>query len=58
MHTTRNYINVKRMFCSAVGISSRTSSKKMIEVIGSIYIDNGMEEKFRKTCERFDLQIN
>ena len=58
MHTTRNYINVKRMFCSAVGISSRTSSKKMIEVIGSIYIDNGMEEKFRKTCERFDLQVN
>jgi hypothetical protein len=58
MHTTRNYITAKRMFCSAMGLSSRTTSKKMIEAIGYVYIENGMEEKFRKTCERFDLQVN
>jgi len=58
MHTTRNYITAKRMFCSAMGLSSRTSSKKMIETIGYIYIDNGMEQKFRETCERFDLQVS
>lgn len=58
MHTTRNYINVKRMFCSSMGMSVRTSSKKMIEAIGYIYIENGMGDKFRETCQRFDLQIN
>jgi hypothetical protein len=58
MHTTRNYITAKRMFCSAMGLSSRTSSKKMIEAIGYIYIENGMEQKFRETCERFELQVN
>ena len=58
MHTTRNYITAKRMFCSAMGLSTRTTSKKMIEAIGYVYIQNGMEEKFRKTCERFDLQVN
>jgi hypothetical protein len=58
MHTTRNYITAKRMFCSAMGLSTRTTSKKMIEAIGSVYIMNGMEDKFRKTCENFELQIN
>lgn len=58
MHTTRNYINVKRMFCSAMGMSSRTSSKKMIEAIGYVYMENGMGDMFRETCEKFDLQVN
>jgi hypothetical protein len=46
------------MFCSAMGISPRTTSKKMIEAIGYVYIENGMEEKFMRTIERFDLQVN
>ena len=58
MHTTRNYIHAKRTFCSAVGLSTRTSSKKMIEIIGHVYIENGMEQKFMETCNRFELQIN
>lgn len=58
MHTTRNYTTPKRMFCSAMGLSTRTSSKKMIEAIGYVYIQNGMEDKFRETIERFQLQMN
>jgi hypothetical protein len=58
MHTTRNYITAKRMFCSAMGLSTRTTSKKMIEAIGYVYIQNGMEAKFLETCQRFDLQVN
>lgn len=58
MHTTRNYVNVKRMFCNAVGLSTRTTSKKMIEAIGYVYIQNGMGDMFKQTCEKFDIQIN
>lgn len=58
MHTTRNYTTPKRMFCSAMGMSIRTSSKKMIEAIGYIYMENGMGDKFKETCKRFDLQVN
>ena len=58
MHITRNYTTAKRMFCSAMGISPRTTSKKMIEAIGYVYIENGMEEKFMRTIDRFDLQVN
>lgn len=57
MHTTRNYITAKRMFCSAMGMSTRTSSMKMIEAIGYVYIENGMEAKFRETIERFELKM-
>jgi hypothetical protein len=58
MHLTRNYTTAKRMYCSAVGISPRTTSKKMIEHIGFTYIQNGMEEKFNDTCAKFGLQVN
>jgi hypothetical protein len=57
MHTTRNYITAKRMFCSAMGLSTRTTSKKMIEAIGYVYIQNGMEAKFTETIERFELKM-
>lgn len=58
MHMARNYVGAKKSFCNAIGISPKSSSKKMIEAIGYVYIQNGMEQKFIDTCNKFGLQIN
>ena len=54
----RNYVGAKKSFCNAIGISPKSSSKKMIEAIGYVYIQNGMEQKFNDTCANFGLQVN
>jgi hypothetical protein len=53
MHLTRHYGGMKKTFCQMVGISTRTTSKKLIEVIRDVYISNGMEAEFTKTIEKF-----
>ena len=50
-----NYKQVKNTFCDMVGVSTRTSSKKMIDLIYSVYVDNGLKEEAQKTLKRFNL---
>jgi hypothetical protein len=57
MHLTRHYGGMKKTFCQMVGISPRTTSKKLIEVIRDVYINNGMEAEFTKTIEKFPYSV-
>lgn len=50
-----NYKQVKNIFCDMVGVSTRTSSKKMIDLIYSVYVDNGLKEEAQQTLKRFNL---
>lgn len=58
IHMARNYAIAKKSFCNAVGISTKSSSKKMIEAIGYVYMQNGMQEKFIDTCNKLGLQVS
>jgi len=54
MHLSRNYSGLKQSFCRMVGVSSRISSKKLIEVIRDVYVHNGLEAEFTQTIEKFN----
>ena len=54
MHMSRNSAPFKAQFCRMIGISPRTSSKKMIEILRGIYEDNNMTEKFNSTIAKFN----
>lgn len=54
MHLTRHYGGMKKTFCQMVGVSSRISSKKLIEVIRDVYVHNGLEAEFTQTIEKFN----
>jgi hypothetical protein len=54
MHMSRNSAPFKAQFCRMIGISPRTSSKKMIEILRGIYEDNNMTEKFNSTISKFN----
>ena len=58
MHMARNYVGAKKNFCNAIGISTRSSSKKIIESIGYVYMQNGMQEKFINTCNKFGIDVS
>lgn len=53
-HTSRNAAQFKAQFCRMIGISPRTSSKNMIEILRGIYEDNNMIEKFNSTIAKFN----
>lgn len=55
VHMAPNYKQVKNIFCDMVGVSTRTSSKKMIDLIYSVYVDNGLKEEAQQTLKRFNL---
>ena len=55
MHMAPNYKQVKNTFCNMVGVSTRTSSKKMIDLIYCVYVDNGLKEEAQQTLKRFNL---
>lgn len=53
MHMSRNSASFKAQFCRMIGISPRTTSVKMIEVLRDIYAHNGMTDKFENTIAKF-----
>mgnify|MGYP000455474865 CR=1 FL=1 len=54
-HLAPNYTNVKNVVCDSLGISRRTTSKKMLDAIGGIYHSNGLGQEFESTLVKFDL---
>jgi len=55
MHLAPNYRQAKAMFCEMLGVSSRTSSKKMIDLIYAVYVDNGLQDEADQTLRKFNL---
>lgn len=53
MHMSKNSASFKAQFCRMIGISPRTTSAKMIEVLRDIYAHNGMTDKFENTIAKF-----
>ena len=54
-HLAPNYTNVKYIVCDALGISRKTTSKKLLNYIGDIYHSNGLGQEFESTLVKFDL---
>jgi hypothetical protein len=58
MRLTRTSASFKAQFCKSLGLPINTKASKMLEVIGYIYADNGMEQKFIDTCSKFGLEVS
>lgn len=54
-HLAPNYTNVKSIVCDAMGISRKTTSKKLLNALGHIYHSNGLGQEFESTLVKFDL---
>jgi uncharacterized protein YjaG (DUF416 family) len=54
-HLAPNYRQVKAMFCEMVGVSTKTSSKKMIDLIYAVYVDNNLQAEADQTLRKFNI---
>jgi hypothetical protein len=58
MRLSRNSAQFKAMFCESVGLPRNTKSEKLLSVLGHIYDQNGMRDKFISTCTNHGLIVN
>jgi hypothetical protein len=54
-HLHPNYVFAKKQLCEAMGVSTKATSKKLMEMMSLVYEDNGMLNDFTETCLKFNI---
>jgi hypothetical protein len=56
-HTAPNFGWMKDQVCKLSGHGPKTNNTTLIKLIGTIYIDNGMGQKYRDLCAKYNFPI-
>ena len=57
-HLSYNATHVKKQYCKMIGISNRTTSKKMIDLLYWTFCDNGLKDEVEATLIKFNVLTN